>query len=252
MTVDNDLVDASAVDLSQRRVVILGGTGAVAEGIVRAWLRAGAEAVVPTRSEQRAQWMAGTYAKHEGAERLHPVSGDYTGLDSAEQTAQRVVDEFGPVTDVVASIGDWWQGKALWQIGESDWQRYFVDLTTAHVASARAWIPRLTGEGSYHLILGGSATIPVPGASVINMEQAALLMMHRALSAEAGSQRRIHTLVLGPVDTRQRSWADPEWVSTNEVGLVTVTAAASGAPSADHDLHTKDQVRAVLQSLKES
>ena len=62
---------------------------------------------------------------------------------------------------MVASIGGWWQGKALWEVDEQDWQRWFVGLSTAHMAMARAWIPRLPQGGSYLLILGGSAVIPV-------------------------------------------------------------------------------------------
>jgi len=40
-------------DLSGRRVLVPGGTGGVGEGIVRAYLDAGADVVVPTRSEAR-------------------------------------------------------------------------------------------------------------------------------------------------------------------------------------------------------
>lgn len=49
-----DLDRAVRPDLSGRRVVILGGTGSVGEGIVRAWLAAGADVVVPSRTQGRA------------------------------------------------------------------------------------------------------------------------------------------------------------------------------------------------------
>jgi len=41
-------------DLSGRRVLIPGGTGGVGEGAVRAYLAAGADVVVPTRGQERA------------------------------------------------------------------------------------------------------------------------------------------------------------------------------------------------------
>jgi NAD(P)-dependent dehydrogenase (short-subunit alcohol dehydrogenase family) len=45
-------------DLSGRHVLIPGGTGGVGEGTVRAYLAAGADVVVPTRSQARAQEFA--------------------------------------------------------------------------------------------------------------------------------------------------------------------------------------------------
>ncbi len=141
-------------------------------------------------------------------------------------------------------------GQALWEVTTQEWSRWFVGLTTAHVAQVRAWIPRLPQPGSYQLVLGGSAVTPVPGASLINMEQAALLMMRQVLSAEVGDQRRVVSTVLGPVDTRLRRWVDPSWVSGDEVGLLsTGVAPDERATGVDYVLRTKDQMLEALASL---
>lgn len=245
-----DLDMALVPDLSAHRVVIPGGTGSVGEGIVRAWLRAGAEVVVPSRTAVRAQQLAALMGS-ESPERLRIMTGDYTTFDSAEQMAKRIEAESGPVTDVVASIGGWWQGRPLWEVREEEWQRFFIDLATAHVAQVRAWIPRLPSQASYQLILGGSATTPVPGASIINMEQAGLLMMRSVLSTEVGDARRIVSAVLGPVATRTRSFVDPDWVSADEVGLLTTGVAASTeATGVDMTLSGKEQMLEHLRALQ--
>lgn len=245
-----DLSTLTGPDATGRRVVVLGGTGAVAEGIVRAWLDAGAEVVVPSRSEQSAARLESSFASHSGRERLHAEVGDYTSFTGAEEMATRIDGAHGPVSDVIASIGGWWQRGPLWSVSAEDWQRYFVDLTTAHVANVRAWVPRLPDSGSYHLILGGSAERPVPGASIINMEQAGLLMMQRVLAAEVGEQRRVFAEVLGPVVTRQRDWVDPDWVSQDEVGLVTVSIAVDRSQaSAEIELRSKSQILEVLRTV---
>ncbi|WP_040166412.1 SDR family oxidoreductase [Microbacterium gorillae] len=218
---------------STRRVVVIGGTGRVGEGIVREWLAAGAEVIVPTRSAAREAEFRDLLSDVTGLDRLHTVVTDYADFASAAATAARITTDFGDVTDVVASVGGWWQGAPLWDTDPEVWQRYFVDLTTTHIANVRAWLPRLPESGSYQLILGGSANTVVPGAGVINMEQAALLMMSRTLSAEAGAQRRLFTLILGPVATRGRPWVDPTWVSGSDVGRVTVGHALSDAPSGE-------------------
>ena len=245
-----DLDRAVRPDLSGRRVVIPGGTGSVGEGIVRAWLAAGADVVVPSRTQGRADQFTEVLGELAGSPRLHLVVGDYTDFDTAEAMAARITGELGEVTDVVASIGGWWQGRPLWEVTTQEWSRWFVGLTTAHVAQVRAWIPRLGKRGSYQLVLGGSAVTPVPGASLINMEQAALLMMRQVLSAEVGDQRRVVSTVLGPVDTRLRRWVDPSWVSGDEVGLLsTGVAPDERATGVDYVLRTKDQMLEALRSL---
>ncbi|MBP1326331.1 3-oxoacyl-[acyl-carrier protein] reductase [Leucobacter exalbidus] len=219
---------------------------------MRAWLMTRDEIIFPSRSEARVaefREVLGALAEHPN---LHFVIHDYVTFDGAESLAAAVETQFGPVTDVVASIGGWWQGRPLWQVTRDEWNRYFVELTTAHFATARAWIPRLPKHGSYQLILGGSATTPVPGASIINMEQAALKMMHEVLSQEVGAERRVFAQILGPVETRQRQWVDPTWVSDAEVGRVSVAAAAnSAASSAQFTLRNKEHVSRVLQQLAE-
>lgn len=215
-------------DLTGRHVLIAGGSGAVGEGIVRAYLEAGAEVIVPTRSERRADQLRRILGSA-ASDRLHLLVADYTSFAGAEALADHILASFGALDDVVASIGGWWAGKPLWQIDEADWNRVFVDLTTAHVAVLRAFLPMMSAHGAYTLILGGSAFTPVPGSGLVNMEQAALLMMQHVLTAEAGGQRRVFSLVLGPVMTRQRAMGDPDWVTAGQVGQVAV--AASGAVS---------------------
>ena len=248
-------IEVREPSLAGRRIVVHGGTGGVGEGIVRAWLDAGAHVVVPSRTDSHAARFRELIGEEAADGRLetivHNAASDAEGpFASAAALAERIEREFGPVTDVAASIGGWWQAGPLWEVTPEDWQRFFVDLTTAHVATIRAWIPRLPADGSYHLILGGSARQPVPGSSIINMEQAALQMMHAVVSAEAGAQRRLFAPILGPVATRQRHWSDPEWVSAREVGAVTLGLAAdAGQPSSQFVLRTKDDAQKILATL---
>lgn len=251
MTHSIELTHAKIPQLADRRVVILGGTGAVGEGVVRAWLKAGAEVIVPSRAESKVvQFTAAAHDLSEFA-KLSFAVGDYTSFSGAESMAERITSTYGPVTDVIASIGGWWQRSPLWGVSEADWQKYFVDLITAHVAQVRAWIPRLATLGSFQLILGGSATTPVPGASIINMEQAALLMMRQVLAAEVGTERRITSVVLGPVITRQRQHFDPDWVSADEVGVVTAgIGARSQVRHVDFQLRNKADITKALTLLE--
>jgi NAD(P)-dependent dehydrogenase (short-subunit alcohol dehydrogenase family) len=154
--------------------------------------------VVPTRTVER----AAEFRESAGAaDRLHLVVHDYTSFAGAEELAAEMEDRLGGVDDVVAPIGGSWAGKPLWEISESDWRNAFTGLASTHMAVLRAALPRMTADGAYIVIVGDSATTPVPGSGLVSMEQAAVLMMQRVAQAETGDSRRIFALMLGPVGT---------------------------------------------------
>ena len=232
-------------DLTGHRVLVPGGTGAVGEGVVRAFLAAGAEVVVPTRSAQRAAEFRDLLGDAADAH-LHLVVHDYTTFAGAEELVARVVDLRGGLDSVVAPIGGWWQGRTLAEIDEDDWNDAFTGLATAHVAVLRAALPRLSAAGAYTVIVGDSADRPVPGSGLVSMEQAALQMMQRVAAAESGSSRRVFSLVLGPVTSRVAQGQ----VEARDVGEVAVALAAGTSPSASIGLHGPDEVREVLAALR--
>lgn len=226
MTQERSEEGTTLPDLAGRRVVIAGGTGSVGEGIVATWLRAGADVIVPTRSVDKGRQLE-AFVGADAAERLHLVEGDYTSIDGAARMSERITAEHGNVDDVVASLGSWWQRAPLWEITSQEWERWMIDPVTAHVATARAWIPRLPDASSYQVILGGSAVYPVAGASIVSLQGAAALMLRRVLAAEVGEKRRVVGIILAPVASRHRRWVDPSWITNTEVGQVSVGIAAS-------------------------
>ncbi len=228
-----------APNLTDRRVLVPGGTGGVGEGIVRSYLDAGAHVVVPTRSQQRAeefQDLLGPAATNH----LHLVVHDYTTFAGAEDLANQMVRNLGGIDAVVAPIGGWWAGRQLWEIDEADWQNAFVGLATTHLAVARACLPEMSAEAAYLIVLGDSGTWPVPGSGLVSMEQAAVAMMLRVLEVELQGRTRVFSLVLGPVDTRTTGAGS---VSAGQVGAVAVAAsAATATPGRAVPLHDQTEV----------
>jgi NAD(P)-dependent dehydrogenase (short-subunit alcohol dehydrogenase family) len=231
----------SIPSMSGRRVLVPGGTGAVGEGVVRGYLAAGADVVVPTRTLQRADEFRRVLSDA-ASDRLHLVVHDYTTFAGAEELAEQMVTRLGGIDDVVAPIGGWWAGKPLWEITAADWQSAFVGLATTHLAVLRATLPRLSERGAYTVIVGASAFTPVPGSSLVSMEQAALLMMQQVAQAELGDRKRVFALVLGPVRTRLHDAGDPDQVSAEQVGAVTV--AISAAAVGGREIRIRDQAEA--------
>ena len=128
-------------DLSGQTTVILGGTGNIGEGIVRAHIAAGATVVLPSRDADRIEVVR--QALDEGADRLVGIEGDTQTFDGMTKVAEETVDRAGLPTHVVASIGGWYGGQPVWQTDEQAWNTYFVDPSRAHFAAARAFIPRI-------------------------------------------------------------------------------------------------------------
>jgi NAD(P)-dependent dehydrogenase (short-subunit alcohol dehydrogenase family) len=235
-------------NLSGRRVLVPGGTGAVGEGVVRRCLAAGAHVVVPTRTEERAAEF-GRVLGDAATDHLHLVVHDYTTFDTAEQLAEQMELKLGGVDDVVAPIGGWWAGRRLWEIDEADWQGAFVGLATTHMAVLRAFLPRMTATGAYTVIVGASATTPVPGSGLVSMEQAAVLMMQQVLAAELQGRHRAFALVLGPVNTRLVDSGDPDWVTADQVGAVAVAASAAATVGGEIRMRSQVEVDQALAML---
>lgn len=213
---------------------------------MRRFLAAGAEVIVPTRTEQRAEEFRAVLGD-EADEHLHLIVHDYSSFTAAEELAEQVVHYRGGIDSVVAPIGGWWAGKTLTEIDEADWQQAFLGLATTHMAVLRACLPRMTPEGAYTVVVGDSATWPVPGSGLVSMEQAAILMMQRVAQAELGATRRVFALLLGPVSTRG---TDGGGVTADQVGSVAVAVtAAPTAPGRTIALHDDTEVADALTSL---
>ncbi|GAA4267109.1 SDR family oxidoreductase [Frondihabitans peucedani] len=225
-------------------VLVPGGTGGVGEGVVRAWLAAGADVVVPTRTEERAAEFRDVLGGA-ATDRLHLVVQDYTTFEGAARLVEQTVGFRGSLDSVVAPVGGWWQGGRLDAITPADWAEAFTGLATAHMAVLRAALPVLSGAGAYSVVVGDSAVWPVPGSGLVSMEQAAILMMQRVAVAEATPLQRVFALQLGPVSTRHAAGA----VDAVDVGRVTIAASVGEAPGRALALHDGDEVEAALRSL---
>jgi len=176
----------TSASLDGKIVVIPGGTGNVGEGIVRAFLTAGATVIVSSRNQARLDELAKLIGSgHVG--NLKTITAGYGTFTEADQLATGITREYGHVDHVVATVGGWWMGKALWQISEDDGQKVFVDVATTHMALARSFVPRLAEGGTYTAIAGFSAQSPYPTAGIVSMQGAAQLMMREALSANSAA-----------------------------------------------------------------
>lgn len=155
------------------------------------------------------------------------MTGDTSSLEGMRGLAARIEAEHGPIDHAVVSLGQWWQGRPLWDVTEEEFQHYFVGTATLHFAAACALIPLIKDGGSYTILAGLSAIKPIEGASLIGMAGAAHLMLARELQADLGDRLRVNSLVLGFIRSRGRVPGKPSWLTAEEVGDLTIRIAGS-------------------------
>lgn len=207
-------------------VAVAGAAGNVGEGITRALLRAGARVAALSRSEENLAALRAQLAG-EATERLLPVVGDTSSFDGFREVAGRIVAEHGPIDHAVASLAWGWPGKPVWEISEEELDAFYARNQKVHFAAARALVPALRARGSYTIVAGLSAVLPIPGASALAMQAAAHLMLGASLQADAGDRVRVNSLVLGFILSRTRLTGEPTYLHANEVGEAIVRIAAS-------------------------
>lgn len=213
--------------ISDGRYYVAGGTGEVGEGIVRSLLTAGATVVVPARSPEKFQQLQAAIGSND---RLSAVAGDYGTVAGALALRDQVLAA-GPLDGVIASIGGWWQGLPLSQVGEADWATMIANNLTSHYATARAFLPHLEqNNGVFVQILGGAAEEPIPGCSLVSITAAGVDMMGRVLAAESSARFR-QLQINSFVATRSRTHTEPSWVTADDVGNLALTLIDNSEPS---------------------
>jgi NAD(P)-dependent dehydrogenase (short-subunit alcohol dehydrogenase family) len=221
----------SHTDLSSRTVVVVGGSGGVGEGVVRALLDDGARVVATGRDAARLEVLAARI----GSDRLHTAELDALAPDlPARVTSLR--EAYGPLDGVVVSIASWGdQGRRpVLALTDAEWDSLVAANQTAVFRLYRELVP-LLGDGGVLVQLNGmSADIPFPGAGGVALTAAATKSLTRTIAAELGAGGpRVHEVILGVIRTRARQEAgidDPRWIAATDVGTHVAELVAGTSP----------------------
>jgi NAD(P)-dependent dehydrogenase (short-subunit alcohol dehydrogenase family) len=225
-------------DLDGRTVLVVGGTGGVGEGVVRALLDSGARVVATSRDRGRAEAFAARLAHP----RLHPEALDALSGSFADDVAD-LGRRYGPLDGVIVSIASWGdQGrKPLLALTDDEWDALVAENQTAVFRAYRALYPLIRPTGALVQLNGLSADLAFPGAAGVALTAAATKSMTRTLAAELGGRgARVHEVILGVVRTRARQLAgvdDERWIDGEEVGLHLAELLTAESPLTDEVVH---------------
>ncbi len=211
-------------DLSNKTIVVLGGTGNVGSHIVGALLRHGAKAVVPSRSEEKLRGLEQFLQQRlapSALQQLHTLTGDLTTQANADGLAERIVTEAGEPDGVVATIGSFLPARSLLATDSDALQQVLDNYIIANFHAARAFLPSFrTTAGKYVWLNGPLAFQPWKNsaAGLVSIATAGQHMMFRALAQELeGTSAELIELVIYAY-VRNRETQPGSAVSADAVG----------------------------------
>lgn len=226
-------------DLMGKKIVVVGATGGIGEGITRQLLSDGATVIALSRSEEKVKGLI-AYVSDINRGQLIPLS---ISLDQPEDESKKVqlqLAEFGPFDGAIITIGAWGKsGVPLHTSTDDMWAQALQDNLTSHFRAVRILMPLLQENGALIHFSGLSADGPYPGAGLIGLTNAAKKSLILTLAAEQSQQGpRIYEIILGPIRTRERinqgvarsNWFNPEDIGafSSELILGHTSASAEG------------------------
>lgn len=212
--------------LQNNIVVITGGSGALGQVVVPAFVDAGAKVVV--------------VARHSSATKIQGVqvmTADITNEADSRRLVEETIEKSGRIDALINLVG----GFAMGRVVETDlslWQRMLtMNLTSAFLLS-KAVLPHMLQQRNGRIVhvAARAAVEPFSGAAAYVVSKAGLAALIRALALElAGSGVTINGLLPTTIDTpaNRKSMPDVDpskWVKPTSIAdtLIFLASAEAG------------------------
>ncbi|PPT91372.1 SDR family oxidoreductase [Xanthomonas theicola] len=212
-------------------ILVLGGTGHIGRGVVRALLEAGSPVLAVARDRGRLRALRARYGDEPALDVLQGSVGNDAG---AAALAAALAQRPRPLAGVVASLGSPPRsGRLLDQPLAALRRRLEADLLP-QLAAARHLLPLLARaeRGGRYLLLGNPCALRAwAGHGESSVAAAAIRMLAQVLHEEAKPLGvRVQLLSLTHPVCRTEAGADdcPEWFTTLGVGRAAVSLLAEG------------------------
>lgn len=201
------MIQESPFSLAGRRAIISGGATGLGLGMTEAFVAAGAEVVVVSRTPSAELGRFG--------DAVHHVAHDVTDTDAAPGLVRSIQERFGPIDILVNNAGNHHK-RPIEDMTVED----FTDVLDVHLVGAfalsRAVLPAMRERGSGSLLFIGSMTsyIGMPAVTGYSVAKSGVLGLVRSLAAEVGADGvRVNAIAPGWIDTpmfRAATDGDPE------------------------------------------
>lgn len=221
--------------------LVTGGTGALGEAVVRAFLDRACRVVVTYRSESGAQRLRAAVGA--AGDRLTLAQVDVTKRSDLDALVAGVVERAGSIDYLINSVGGWAGGTPVWQTDDATFDQ-MIDLNLrATFACCRAVLPAMMAKNFGRIVNVSSraARQPSPGAAAYAAAKAGVISLTESLAAEVRVRDvTVNAVLPGVIDTPANraamphadhsQWVRPEAIAEVIAWLVSPAAApVSGA-----------------------
>lgn len=207
------------LDLTERVVVVTGGTSGLGRAVATVLVAEGARVVVASRSAERVEEAVGDLG---GAEHAHGVVADVVSREAPDRLLAEAHDAFGRVDGLFVSHGGPRPGPALDL--EDDVLDESLALAAAGPIRLLRTFGRALGEGGAMVALTSTSSVePIGGLTTSNITRPAVWGYVKTLADELGPRGvRVNALLPGRfgtdrLDDLHRSVAESEGRTFEEV-----------------------------------
>ncbi len=202
----------------KKSIVVIGATGDVGSGIVKALLRRGHRVAAAARNSAR---LAALLDELGHPQDLHAVPGSLETDEGAAVLLRDARTIFPAIDAVIVSVNAPRRPAPLLTHSSDSLTALLRGDLIAHYTAARTFIPALEPAGVLIGIGGGSCDFILGGGVPQSVGQAGLRMLYRGLSHElAAVPLHVRELIIASIvnGTSTRDRADPQWVTDIEIG----------------------------------
>ena len=184
----------SPIELSDQRVLILGGTSGIGLTCARAFVAEGALVRIVGRSETR-----GRQAAAELGERSGFLAADCSDPEAVEAVFNSAIKELGGISTMICSLGGNHLPELLFKIPIADIRAAMLSDVAPFLYAGRAAVPIMMAQeqGCIINIASDAGKVATPGETVIGAGMAAIMQFTRGMALE-GKRNGIRANVLTP------------------------------------------------------
>ena len=178
-----------------QRSVVFGATGNVGWGAAKAFLRAGAEVLLPTRSSEGAQRLQEELSAEGQVKALVVDVSEPGGADTLTREVER---RFGAPDHVFASMGPWWQKGPIIEQDADEYRQVMSASLDCQVYAAQGLLPLMVDRGgSYTLVTGQGGHLTIPNTGLLVIAVSGVFGLSRMLRAELADRNvRVNELLI--------------------------------------------------------
>lgn len=188
------------VTVSDKRIVVVGGTSGIGQSIALGFAADGADVIATSRNDAKVEETAAAIADR-GATTAR-VTCDVTDADTLDHVRETAVDELGGIDAVVASQGAI-SRESVMEIDDDEWD-FVTDVALDGVRRVtQAMVPRMDDGGSIINISSLTARLAMADLPAYSAAKGGVEAFTRASAKELAPDVRVNAIAPGFVITPQ-------------------------------------------------